>query len=87
MKIKGIPIKILINNRSNKDLIKPKFIRKYNLPIIKRKLYIVLNFNEIEIGTVKSYTKILNLRIGRRYKRYLFNLILNKVDDITLRNL
>ena len=47
----------------------------------------ITNFNGIIINTIKSYTKTLNLRIGRRYKRYLFNLILNKVDNIILRNL
>ena len=47
----------------------------------------ILNFNRIIIGTIKSYTKVLNLKIGRRYKRYLFNLILSKVDNITLENL
>ena len=47
----------------------------------------ITNFNGIIIGTIKSYIKTLNLRIKRRYKKYLFNLILNKVDDITLKNL
>ena len=35
----------------------------------------VLNFNKIIIGIIKSYTKPLNLRIGCRFKKYSFNLI------------
>ena len=36
------------------------------------------------IGTIKERTKILNLRIGQRYKKYIFNLVLRGVDNITL---
>ena len=85
IKVKGILIKILINSRLNRDLIKFKFIKKYQLPITKCKLYTVLNFNGIIIDIIKSYTKLLSLRIGCRFKRYLFNLIQGGVDNITLR--
>ena len=73
--MKGILIKILINSRLNKVLIKFKFIKKYKLFITKYKLYIILNFNKIIINIIKYYTKILNLRIEYKYKKYLFNLI------------
>ena len=47
--------------------------------------YMLINFNRIIIGIIKSYIKLLNLRIEQRYKRYLFNLVLGGVDNITLR--
>ena len=49
-----------------------------------REPYLILNFNEIIIGTVSSCTKALNLKIGRRYKKISLNLVLGGVDDITL---
>ena len=36
------------------------------------------------IGIVKSYTKALNLRIGRRYEKILLDLVFRGVDNITL---
>ena len=47
-------------------------------------LYILINFDGIIIGIIKSYTKLLNLKIGWRYKKYLFDLVLGGVDNITL---
>ena len=43
-----------------------------------------MNFNNFVIGTVDSYTKVLNLRIGCRHKKISLDLILGEVDDITL---
>ena len=37
------------------------------------------------IGIINSYTKILNLRIGYRYKKISLNLILRGVDNIILK--
>ena len=45
----------------------------------------ILNFNRIIIDIINSYTKALNLRIGYRYKKILFNLIFRGVDNITLK--
>ena len=44
-----------------------------------------MNFNNFVIGIINSYTKILNLRIGYRYKKISLNLILRGVDNIILR--
>ena len=84
MKIKGILIKILFNSRLNRNLIKLKFIYKYKLAIKGCALYIFINFNNFIIGIINSYTKILNLRIGYRYKKISLNLILKGVDNIIL---
>ena len=86
-KIEGILVRILINSGSSRDLIKPEFVRKHNLPTINREPYAISNFDGTIIGTIKNCTKALNLRIGRRYKRHLFDLVLGGVDDITLGNL
>ena len=37
------------------------------------------------IDTINSYTKVLNLRIGYRYKKISLNLILKGVDNIILK--
>ena len=85
MKIKRIPIRILLNNRLNKNLIKLEFIYKYKLTIKKYTLYILINFNNSIISIINSYTKALNLRIEYRYKKISLNLVLKEVDNITLR--
>ena len=36
------------------------------------------------IGTINSYTKVLNLRIGYKYKKISLNLVLKGVDNIIL---
>ena len=36
------------------------------------------------IGTINSCTKVLNLRIGYRYKKIFLNLILKEVNNIIL---
>ena len=84
MKIKGILVRILFNNKLSKNLIKLKFIYKYRLAIKRRALYILTNFNNSIIGIVDSYTKVLNLRIGYRHKKIFLNLILGGVDNIIL---
>ena len=43
-----------------------------------------MNFNRLIIGTINNYIKVLNLRIGYRYERYLFNLVLKGIDNIIL---
>ena len=43
-----------------------------------------MNLNRLIIDTINNYIKALNLRIGRRYKKYLFNLVLEGVNNITL---
>ena len=43
-----------------------------------------MNFNNSIIGIINSYTKVLNLRIGYRYKKISLNLILKKINNITL---
>ena len=43
-----------------------------------------MNFNNLIIDIVNSYTKVLNLRIGYRYKKISLNLVLRRVDNITL---
>ena len=43
-----------------------------------------MNFNNFIIDIINSYTKALNLRIGRRYKKISLNLVLEGVDNITL---
>ena len=85
MKIKGILVRILFNNRLNKNLIKLKFIYKYRLAIKRYALYIFINFNNFIIGIVNSYTKVLNLRIRYRHKKISLDLILGGVDNITLK--
>ena len=85
MKIKGILVRILFNSRLNKNLIKLEFIYKYKLAIKGYALYIFINFNNSIIGTINSYTKILNLRIGYRYKKIFLNLILGGVNNIILK--
>ena len=84
MKIKGILIRILLNSRLNKNLIKLKFIYKYKLAIKRCALYIFMNFNNSIIGIVNSCTKALNLRIRYKYKKISLNLILRGVDNIIL---
>ena len=84
MKIEGIPIRILLNNKLNRNLIKLEFIYKYRLAIKGCVLYALMNFDNSIIGIVDSYTKILNLRIGYRYKKISLNLILRGVNNITL---
>ena len=65
VKVNRILIRILINSRLSRDLIKPKFIEKYRIPIKKKsKLYRLYNFNNTLIRKVNSYTKLLNLKIG-----------------------
>ena len=44
-----------------------------------------MNFNNSIIGTINSYTKALNLRIGYRYKKISLNLVLEGVDNIILK--
>ena len=85
MKIKRILVRILLNSKLNKNLIKLKFIYKYRLAIKGCALYIFINFNNFIIGIINSYTKILNLRIGYRYKKISLNLILEGVDNIILK--
>ena len=85
MKIEGIPIRILLNNKLNRNLIKLEFIYKYRLAIKRCALYILINFNNFIIGIINSYTKVLNLRIGYRYKKISLNLILKGVDNIILK--
>ena len=85
MKIKGILVRILFNNKLNKNLIKLEFIYKYRLAIKGCALYILINFNNFVIGTINSCIKALNLRIGYRYKRISLNLILRGVDNIILK--
>ena len=85
MKIKGIPIRILLNSRLNKNLIKLEFIYKYRLAIKRYTLYTFINFNNSIIDTINSYTKALNLKIGYRYKKISLDLILGGVDNITLK--
>ena len=43
-----------------------------------------MNFDNSIIGIINSYTKALNLRIGRRYKKISLNLILKGVNNIIL---
>ena len=85
MKIKGILVKILLNNKLNKNLIKLEFIYKYRLAIKGCVLYILINFNNSIIGIIDSYTKALNLRIGYKYKKISLNLVLKGVDNIILK--
>ena len=47
-------------------------------------LYIFINFDNSIIGTINSYIKILNLKIGCRYKKIFLNLILGGVNNIIL---
>ena len=84
MKIKGISIRILLNNKLNRNLIKLEFIYKYRLAIKGCALYALINFNNFIIGTINSCTKVLNLRIGYRYKKIFLNLILKGVNNIIL---
>ena len=84
MKIEGILVRILLNSRLNKNLIKLEFIYKYRLAIKRYALYILINFNNFIIGTINNYTKALNLRIGYRYKKISLDLILGGVNNIIL---
>ena len=84
MKIKRILIRILLNSKLNRNLIKLEFIYKYKLAIKGCALYILINFNNSIIGTINSYTKVLNLRIGYRYKKISLNLVLGGVNNIIL---
>ena len=84
MKIKGILVRILLNSRLNRNLIKLKFIYKYRLAIKGCVLYALINFNNFMIGIINSYTKVLNLRIGYRHEKISLDLILEGVDNITL---
>ena len=85
MKIEGILVRILLNNRLSRNLIKPEFIYKYRLVIKRCTLYILTNFNNSIIGTINSYIKALNLKIGYRYEKISLDLILRGVDNITLK--
>ena len=85
MKTKGILVRILLNNKLSKNLIKLEFIYKYRLAIKKYILYILINFNNSIIGTINNYTKALNLKIGYRYKKISLDLILGGVDNIILK--
>ena len=84
MKIKGILVRILFNNKLNRNLIKLEFIYKYRLAIKGCALYILMNFDNSIIGIINSCTKALNLRIGYRYKKIFLNLVLGGVDNIIL---
>ena len=84
MKIERILVRILLNSKLNRNLIKLKFIYKYRLAIKGCVLYILINFNNFIIGTINSCTKVLNLRIGYRYKKIFLDLILKGVDNIIL---
>ena len=84
MKIEGILVRILFNNRLNRNLIKLEFIYKYRLAIKRCALYALMNFNNFVIDIVDSYTKVLNLRIGCRYKKISLDLVLGGVDNIIL---
>ena len=85
MKIKGILVRILLNSKLNRNLIKLEFIYKYRLTIKRCALYIFINFNNSIIGIINSYIKILNLRIGYRYKKVSLDLILGGVNNIILK--
>ena len=85
MKIKRILVKILFNNKLNRNLIKLEFIYKYRLAIKRYALYILINFNNFIISIINNYTKALNLRIGCRYKKIFLNLILGGVNNIILK--
>ena len=69
----------------NRNLIKLEFIYKYRLAIKRYTLYILINFNNSIIGTIDSYIKALNLRIGCRYKKISLDLVLKKINNITLK--
>ena len=84
MKIKEILVRILLNSRLSKNLIKLEFIYKYKLAIKRCALYIFINFNNSIIGTINSCTKALNLRIGYKYKKISLNLVLEGVNNIIL---
>ena len=74
----------MINSGSSRDLIKPSIARRLELSLVKYKLYILINYNGSKIGTVNSRTKTINLRIGRRHKKYIFNLVPREINNITL---
>ena len=57
---------------------------RHRLPTKQRTPYALTNFDGTMIGTVKSCTKPLNLRIGRRHEKHSFDLVPGGVDDITL---
>ena len=84
MKIKGILVRILLNNKLNRNLIKLKFIYKYKLVIKGCILYILTNFDNSIIGIINSCIKVLNLRIEYRHKKISLDLILEGVDNIIL---
>ena len=75
----------MLNNKLSKNLIKLEFIYKYRLAIKGYALYILINFDNSIIGIVDSYTKVLNLRIGYRYKKISLNLVLGGVNNIILK--
>ena len=83
-KIDGIPVRVIIDSGSSRDLIKPSFVRKHGLPTRKCEPYALTNFDGSTIGTVDSCTKMLNLRIGRRHEKHAFDLVPGGVDDVTL---
>ena len=84
MKIKGILIRILLNNKLSRNLIKLEFIYKYRLAIKEYALYILINFNNSIIDIINSCIKVLNLRIGYRYKKISLDLVLRGVNNIIL---
>ena len=84
MKIKGIPVRILLDSRLSRNLIKLEFIHKYRLAIKRCALYILTNFDNFVIGTVNSYIKALNLRIRCRYEKISLDLVLGGVNNIIL---
>ena len=74
----------MLNNKLNRNLIKLEFIYKYRLAIKGCILYTLINFDNFIIGTIDSYTKVLNLKIGYKYKKISLNLVLRGVDNIIL---
>ena len=46
--------------------------------------YALINFNNSIIGTINSCIKVLNLRIGYRYKKISLDLVLKGINNITL---
>ena len=84
MKIKGILVRILLNSKLSRNLIKLKFIYKYRLAIKGCALYALINFDNFMIGIVDSCTKVLNLKIGYRYEKIFLDLILRGVNNIIL---
>ena len=82
-KVEGIPVRILLDSGSSRDLIRPEFVNRHRLPTTKCKPYALTNFDGTMIGTVDSSTMV-NLRIGRRNEKISLDLVPGGVDDITL---